>query len=85
MHYSMLTKHFCNIKIIMHTCSNPVKLTFINSLEILTKCFPYNVYGKNSILCDEELVMMHQINFSLFTAYYDEHYLELNLIFVMLL
>ena len=36
-----------------------------------------------SILCDEELVMMHQINFPLtkiYTAYYDEHYLELNLI-----
>ena len=41
-----------------------------------------------SILCDEELVMVHQINFPLtkiYNAYYDEHYLELNLIFAMLL
>ena len=41
-----------------------------------------------SILCDEELVMVHQINFPLtkiYTAYYDEYYLELNLTFVMLL
>ena len=34
---------------------------------------------KCSILCDEELVMMHQINFPLTKIYtaYDEHYLEL--------
>ena len=68
----------------MHTCSNPVKLTFINSLEILTKCFPFMEKLMNAVFC-EKLVMMHQINFPLFTAYYDEHYLELNLIFVMLL
>ena len=65
MHYSMLTKHFC--KIIMHTCirSNPVKQTFLNSL---TKCFHIMFMEKTdecSVLCDEELIMMHQINFPL--------------------
>ena len=34
MHYSILTKHFCNMKIIMHTCNGLVKPTFINSLPM---------------------------------------------------
>ena len=68
--------------------SNPVKLTFMNFSQNAFHIMFMEKIDEYSNLCDEELVMMHQINFPLtkiYTAYYDEHYLELNLIFAMLL